>query len=262
MRPSRSDDTRLVVGKGGAHVGAHLENFRLSKGRVQRIGRAQQFDRRANAHPPEIRALDHRRADHEHAVRARDDIERNAGMQQPHRALQRYLARAHQQHLAAHAAQFRQRIARRETAAIDDHDPRWRAGGDHPRRNATRRRAVRVHRAAPPSRRADRRGLPRKEQALAETSREVGLEFADARLVDALPFPRTRREAVDVAGIARRGDDESALARDAGYMARPPFDRLGAAHDHRFRRALAFAIGREHAAREPGRVAAEFGMRS
>ena len=47
--PAALDHARLVVGKGGAHVRAHLDDLRLAEGRMQREGGAQQFDRRARA---------------------------------------------------------------------------------------------------------------------------------------------------------------------------------------------------------------------
>src|SRR5208282_1466193 len=66
-------------------------------------------------------ALDHRRADHEFAVRPRHDIEGKARMEEPHRSREGDLARAHADHLAAHAAQLRQVRARREAPAIEHH---------------------------------------------------------------------------------------------------------------------------------------------
>ena len=41
-------------------------------------------------------------------------------MEEPHRAVQRHLARAHPDHLAAHAAQVGQIVARGEPAAVND----------------------------------------------------------------------------------------------------------------------------------------------
>ena len=62
-------DARLIVRIGGAHVGAHLEDLGLAKRRMKRVGRAQQFQRRAHGDRALLRAFDHRRADHVFAVR-------------------------------------------------------------------------------------------------------------------------------------------------------------------------------------------------
>ena len=60
---------RQIVGKGRPQVGAELEDLGLAERRMQRIGRVQQLDRRAHADAAARLALDHRRADHEHARR-------------------------------------------------------------------------------------------------------------------------------------------------------------------------------------------------
>src|ERR1700733_5718 len=88
------NDTRHIVGKGGAHVGAHFNDLRFAKGWMQRVGGAQQFDRRTRGDRAARRAFDHRRAHHEQPVAARNDIERNARMQETDRTRERDLLRA------------------------------------------------------------------------------------------------------------------------------------------------------------------------
>ena len=103
---------RHVVDKGGPDAGAHVEDLRFREGWVQRIRRAQQFERRAHRHGAVVLALDHRRTDDEAPVALRHDINRLARMQKTHRAGERDFARAHDQALAAHTAQTRQALLR------------------------------------------------------------------------------------------------------------------------------------------------------
>ena len=80
-------DLRHVVGEGRAHAGAHLDDLGLGERRVQRIGAAEQLERRAHRDRPVIVALDHGGADHVEAVAPRHDVDRVARMQEPHRPL-------------------------------------------------------------------------------------------------------------------------------------------------------------------------------
>src|SRR5579883_841481 len=82
------DDARQVVRKSRPRIGAHLDDLGFAEGRMQRIGRAQKLDRAAGRHRPAGSALDRGGADHEMAVRARRDVERDARMQEAHRPRQ------------------------------------------------------------------------------------------------------------------------------------------------------------------------------
>ena len=81
------------------------------------------------------------------------------GCRKPHRAREPHLARADAHHLAAHAAQFRKRVARGPAAAIDD-DVRVAASviAIHAEADLAASRDASA-RPAPPTRRADRDGL-------------------------------------------------------------------------------------------------------
>ncbi len=257
MRFAARLDARLVVGIGGPDVSAHLEDLSLPEGRMKRVGCAQKLDRRTHADGALFGAFDHCRADHELVVRARNDVERNARMQKTHRARQRHLARADAHHFAAHAAQLRKRFAGRPAAAIDN-DVR-----------VARRFAIDAKtdlaafcaQAVGQRRQGDARiemAFVGEEQALAETPREIRLQLRNARFVHPHMRLRPRREAVDLTDVARRRDNQRALARitpgtRASHQSIAPWPSsttlLG--------RALALAERSEHAAREPRRVAAE-----
>jgi hypothetical protein len=99
--------------------------------------------------------------------------------------------------------------------------------------------------------------LAGEEQPLAEASRQVRLQRSDRVGIDALPFPRSCGETVDLADVARRRDDEGAVAHHPWDPRSPPIQRFRAALDHRGRSALALAERRQHAAGEPGRIAAQ-----
>ena len=100
--------------------------------------------------------------------------------------------------------------------------------------------------------------LAGEEQAVAETSGEIGFERGDPRLVRPLMPARAPRRS----GRSRRR--RAAARRPACRRARPgdarvpPVDRAFAQLDHALRRALALAERREHAARKPRGVAAKF----
>ncbi len=95
------------------------------------------------------------------------------------------------------------------------------------------------------------------EQALAKSTGKVGLELCDARFVDSLVAARARREALNLGDIARRRDHQASGANDVLHALRPPIDRLRATQNNALRRAFALAERREHAAGEPGGVAAK-----
>src|SRR5271156_2157480 len=256
--PSPLVDPRLVVGIGRPYVGAHLENLGFPERRMKRVSRAQHLDRRTHADSALFRALDHRRADHEFALRPRDDIKGKARMQEPDRAGEGDLARAHPDHLAAHAAQFLELGPRRKAPAIDD-EPRLRPeplavlAKAHLGAAAAERAGERAHRAA-----RIKMALASEEETGAKTSAEIGFERGDPRLIRPLMPARAPGEAVDLADIARRRDDQRASARDSGDARVPPVDRAFAQIDHALRRAFALAERRQHAACKPRRVAAKF----
>ena len=79
-------DARQVVGKGRPGVAAELDDLGLGEGRVQRVGGVQQLDHGAGGDAAPLVALDHGGADHEQVLAAGDDVEREARMEQPHRA--------------------------------------------------------------------------------------------------------------------------------------------------------------------------------
>ncbi len=98
---------RQIVGKGGAHIRARLDDLRLAEGRMDRIDGAQQFEHGARGEPAALFVLDHRRADHEAAIAARHDIDGMARMQHAARAAATtMLVRRQHQHLAFDAAQI------------------------------------------------------------------------------------------------------------------------------------------------------------
>ena len=249
-------DARLVVGIGGPHVGAHLEDLSFSERRMKSISRAQKLDRGTHGDGALLGALDHCRADHEFVVGARHDIERNARVQEAHCAGQRHLARTDAHHFAAHAAQFRKRLASRPSAAIDDDIRLAMRFAIHAKADLA---AFRTQ-ALGQRRQRDARvqmAFVGEEQAFAEAPRKIRLKLRDARFVHWRMRFRSRREAVDLACVARRRDNQRALARHARNARVPPVDRALAKLDHALGGAFAFTERSEHATGEPRRVAAE-----
>ena len=95
------------------------------------------------------------------------------------------------------------------------------------------------------------------EKTFAKAPGEVRLERGDARFFHALMAGSARGEALDLADVARRRDDQRARPHDAGDPRVPPVDRAQAKLDHARRRAFALAERRQHAAGKPRSVAAE-----
>src|ERR1700733_11196094 len=89
------------------------------------------------------------------------------------------------------------------------------------------------------------------EQPLAEAPCEIRLKLGDARFVHWRMRLGPRREAVDLARVARRRDDQRAFARHAGRAYVPPVDRALAKLDNALRRAFALAERSQHSARKP-----------
>ncbi len=140
-------------------------------------------------------------------------------MQELHRALQRDLARAHDEALAAHAAQVRQQIAGRKPAAVDDHVA---IGGGALAPNCTSAPA----RRASPSMKAMRRRrrhvrLLGKEERRAKAPFEVGLEALQRLRIEALVALRALGEALELNAVARGGDDEAAGGNELGIERAP-----------------------------------------
>ena len=174
----------------------------------------------------------------------------------------RDLARAHADNLAANAAQLRQSAPGGEAPAVDDNPaPRAEPLAVHAEAQIDPLRGAGGSASARIAARGSTWPSPAKEKALTEAPGEVRLQRRDARLVDALMAGRARREALDLADVARRRNDQRALANDAGTRAAHQSMRLPKL-DHARGRALALAEGREHAARQPGSVAAELDRRS
>ena len=259
-------DPRLVVGISGPDVGAHLEDLGLAERRMQRVGRAQQLDRRAHADRALFRALDHRRADHELAVRPRHDIEGDARMQEAHRAGQRHLARPHADHLAAHAAQVRQMAARAAKPRQSTTTPALALcpSGCSPSSPNRRSRAARdealgerVHRRA-----RIEMALVGEEEPFAEAPGEIRLERGD-RASSTRSWPDVRAAKRSISPASRGGATTSVPSRATpGTRASHQSIALWPSSTTLARRALALAERREHAAREPRGVAAEFAERS
>src|SRR5579863_8635663 len=196
-------DARLVVGKGGAHAGAHFDNLRFAKGGVERIGCIHEFDRGAHADRALLPALDHGRAEHEYGVRARDDIEGHTRMQKANWTGEPHLARAHADHLAADPAQVIEFVPGREAPAIDDD-----AVIGLELRAVLAEADFRAARAQGLEQRAHRRARVEmafvgEEQALAETPGKIRLELSDLSPVHARVRLRARREPVNLTHIAR-----------------------------------------------------------
>ena len=146
-------------------------------------------------------------------------------MEEPHRAREATSRGAHADHLAAHAAQVRQSRARREAAAIDDdvglrREPfAIRAEAQLPPSARKRSRSARI------AARGSRWPSPAKKRPLRNRPARSGSSAAMLRFVHALMAARARGEAVDLARVARRRDDERAFARDARNARVPPVER-------------------------------------
>ena len=129
------------------------------------------------------------------------------------------LARADADHLAAHAAQLREVGPRREAAAIDDHvrppsEPLAILAKAHLGAEAAERVGERVHRGA-----RVEMAFAGEEETFAEAPGEIRLERGDPRLVHPLMSARARGEAVDLADVARRRDDQRARRATPGTRA-------------------------------------------
>ena len=111
-------------------------------------------------------------------------------MQHAHRPLQRHVGRAHDHHLAAHAAQVRQGVASGKAAAIDDDVGQrvlWRQLDTEADRDALVLQALRQGGQRPPR---IEMGFVGKEQRAPEAAAEIGLELGDA---DRRPASRSAR---------------------------------------------------------------------
>ena len=98
------DNPRTIVREGGPRGGTKRENLGFAKRRVERIGRVQKLERRAQGDGSCLLAFDYRRPDHIAAFVPGHDVEGKAWVQQPHRSRERHLAAPHHDPLAAHAA--------------------------------------------------------------------------------------------------------------------------------------------------------------
>ena len=147
-------------------------------------------------------------------------------MQQLHRTLQRHLAGADQRPLAAHAAQVGEHVARGKTAAVDD---RLAVG--------RRRRFAENHLDAGPlhlGQHEGERGRRRHMRLLGEverrweTVREIGLQRAELGGIDEAMALRAPRKALQLAAVARRGDDDAAVRLQRRIEVAPQRDALAA----------------------------------
>ena len=161
------------------------------------------------------------------------------------------VATAHHHHLATHAAQVGQSVARSEAAAVDDHVARS-IFGRHLDAEANVDPSVREtldERRQRPAR--IEMGFVGEEQSPAEAAGEIGLEGGDTFGIGPFEAFCTLGEPRQIGGIPRLGHHEAALADRAGKMTHPPADGGGAHRgDHGVRR-RALAPGRQHAARLP-----------
>ena len=113
----------------------------------------------------------------------------------------------------AHAPQFLRSAPRREAAAIDDQSSlRPSPSPSSPKRISApwRRSAIgdAFHRGA-----RVEMALAGEEETFAETPGEIGLKRGDPRLIRPLMSARALSEAVDLADVARRRDDQRARPR-------------------------------------------------
>jgi len=185
-----------------------------------------------------------------------NDVERNARMQKAHGAGQPHLPRADAHHFAAHAAQVRKRLAGRPTAAIDDG---FRLAGRFAIHAKADFAAFRTQ-ALGQRRQCDARvqmAFMREEQAFAKPPGKIRLQLRDALLVHARMRRRARRETIDLAGVARRRDNQRTLPRHAGHARGPPIDCALTKRDDALWRTFALTKRRQHAARKPRCVAAD-----
>ena len=216
---------------------------------MQREGGVHQLERRAQRDTAARVALDRGGAEHQPPVAARHDVERVARMQQAHRTREADLGAVQHRHLAAHAAQLRQKIPRREPATVEDRTRQAcrRVGLDpDPLRPPAARpapRAPRAGRDAPPAGNAARGRSARRDRARARR-RPVR---------PAVLCPRVRRAKRSISPRSRPGAiDEGAGPRDRRAMRLPPVRRLLAETHDRLLGRLALAEGREHAPGPPG----------
>ena len=213
VRPAH-DDLRHVVGEGRAHAGAHLDDLGLGEGRVQRIGHAEQLQRRAHRHGARVVALDHGGADHVQAVAPRHDVDRMARMQQAHRAVQVDLARCAR---CSRSPRTPRRSASSprgaEAAAVDDDlvvRPR-RPARRVPNATSTPARLRLVEQEAHRRARSPCAPSSRIEQAGGEAAGEIRLEPGDGRRRRRVVALGQAREAVELAAVAGGGDHQRAV---------------------------------------------------
>ena len=174
-------------------------------------------------------------------------------MEEAHGAREPHLRGAQDQHLAAHAAQFRQRVARGPAAAVDDRLDAP-AVAHRRRRSARLRQAVSKRpRSARNAARGSRCPSSRKNRPRRNRPGELRLERGD-------PLLRQRAHGRACGRRSARSRPHRAAARrracrcatTPGAVRLPPVDGAPAPSSHDLRRrALALAEGREHAAREP-----------
>ncbi len=190
---SASLDAGEIVGEGGADAGAGFHHGRIGKGRVQRVGGVQQFHQRAGGDRACGFRLDHRRADHEEAVAARHDVDRDARMQQPNRPVEDYLVGPQIKHLAADAAQRSGLADARRAGAIDDMVKVLLLGVRADEENAACDQLV-----AQGSQRPARieMGFAREEQRVPEATGQGGLERRDPLFVEPFVSRRAAGEAL------------------------------------------------------------------
>src|SRR5579863_185388 len=159
------------------------------------------------------------------AVRPRRDVQWEARMQEAHGAGQRDLCRAQDQHFAAHAAKIRERVPRAKAAAIEDRAALGELRCIDAELNGDAESGEAIGEIMQRAAWVEMTFLS-EEQASAESSGEVRLQRGDARFLDALVILGARCKAIDLAGVARRRDDQRAVAGDAGDAPLPPGDRL------------------------------------
>src|SRR5664279_1325562 len=100
---STNGNARQIVGEGRTQARADFDDARLAEGRMQRIGRTEQFKRGAHTDAA-ILTLDRGRADQEAVARAWNDIKRPSRMNDTNGSLQMNFGCLDRDGLALHAA--------------------------------------------------------------------------------------------------------------------------------------------------------------
>ena len=172
-------------------------------------------------------------------------------MEEPHRARERQLAEAQQQHLPLHPAQIRELSPCAEPGAIDDVAPAE-EGARYLDAEADRGPEL----VEPRGERRERRArvevrLFGEVEPVTEAPGEVGLEGRNGLGTDALEVAGAAGKLGDLGGVAAMRHDQRAVHHGARKALLPPGDAFRAELRNEGPRALELAPGREHPPRVP-----------